>query len=98
MTATYNDGLKTSSDTSQKGCTMIGKSLTLRQVLEACTLANWEVFDINNEDYPVFTHETPLGAAINGYKGISLTRIMMATVENIEASQNRLIITINFEA
>ena len=77
---------------------MIGKSLTLRQVLEACTLANWEVFDINNEDYSVFTHETPLGTAINGYKGTSLILIMMAAVETIEASQNRLIITINFEA
>lgn len=61
-------------------------------------MANWEVFDINNDDCPIFTYETPLGAAINGYKGASLTRTMMATVETIEADQNRLIITINFEA
>lgn len=77
---------------------MIGKSITLRQVLEACNMANWEVFDINNDDYPIFTYETPLGAAINGYKGASLIMVMMATVETIEASQDRLIITIDFEA
>lgn len=76
---------------------MIGKSLTLKQVLKACSVANWEVFDINN-DYPIFTHETPMGVAIDGYKDASLTRTLMATVETIEASQNRLIITINFEA
>lgn len=76
---------------------MIGKSLTLRQVLEACPMANWEVFDIN-KDYPIFTYETPMGVVINGYKGASLTRIMMATVETIEADNNRLIITVSFEA
>lgn len=77
---------------------MIGKSLTLRQVLEACSMANWEVFDINNEDYPIFTYETPMGVAVNGYKEASLTMVMMAIVETIEADNNRLIITVNFEA
>nr|DAF74822.1 MAG TPA: hypothetical protein [Caudoviricetes sp.] len=74
------------------------KSLTLRQVLEVCPLANWEVFDINNEGYPIFTYETPLGVAINGCEGASLTRIMRASVETIEANQNQLIITIDLEA
>ena len=77
---------------------MIGKSLTLKQVLEACSMANWEVFDINNEDYPIFTHETPMGVAITGYREASLLMVMMAIVETIEADQNRLIIVINFEA
>lgn len=77
---------------------MICKSLTLRQVLEACSMANWEVFDVNNEDYPIFTHETPMGVAVNGYREASLTMIMIAIVETIEADNNRLIITVNFEA
>lgn len=77
---------------------MIGKSLMLMQVLEACSIANWEVFDINNEDYPIFTHKTPMGVAVNGYKGVSLIMVMMAIVETIEADNNRLIITVSFEA
>lgn len=77
---------------------MTGKSLMLGQVLEACSMANWEVFDINNEDYPIFTHETPMGVAIDGYRGVSLIMVMMAIVEAIETDNNRLIITVSFEA
>lgn len=77
---------------------MIGKSLMLRQVLEVCSMANWEVFDINNEDRPIFTYETPMGVAIDGYKGVSLIMVMMAVVEAIETDNNRLIITVNLEA
>lgn len=77
---------------------MIGKSLTLKQVLETCSMANWEVFDINNEDCPIFTYETPMGVAIAGYKEVSLIMVMMAVVETIEADNNRLLITINLEA
>lgn len=77
---------------------MIGKSLILRQVLEACSMANWEVFDVNNEDCPIFTYETPIGVVIDGYKGVSLIMVMMAVVETIEADNNRLIITVSFEA
>lgn len=61
-------------------------------------MANWEVFDINNEDCPIFTYKTPMGVAIEGYKGVSLIMLMMAVVEAIETDNNRLIITISFEA
>lgn len=70
-------------------------TLRLQDVLVISDMAKWEVFETNNPDEQIFTYLTPVGVATIGYKDYGLIDLLSAPVESIEASDNRLIITIN---